>query len=64
MQNTINNCWIKADILSKDNDGEVDLDFDAAEKQVYYTHMNELGEIQELIDKLNIENPLTAKEYV
>ena len=63
-QNTIKNCWIKADILPKDNDNEVNLDFDVAEEQIYFTYMNELDEIQELIDKLNVENPLTAKEYV
>ena len=35
-----------------------------AEEQIYLTHMKELDEIQELIDKLDLENPFTAKEYV
>lgn len=39
------------------------MDFDV-EGEVYNAHTKELGEVQELIDKLNIENPFTAEEYV
>ena len=66
-QSTIKNCWLKADILPKDNESdnksEIDIDF-CAETQVLLTHMNELEEIQDLIDKLYLENPLTADEFI
>ncbi|CAB5202544.1 unnamed protein product [Rhizophagus irregularis] len=60
-QSTIENCWLKADILPKDNENEIDMDF-CAETQVLLTHTNELKEVH-LIDKLNLENPLTADEF-
>ncbi|GBC50603.1 tigger transposable element-derived protein 6-like [Rhizophagus irregularis DAOM 181602=DAOM 197198] len=62
-QSTIENCWLKADILPKDNESEIDMDF-CAETQVLLTHTNELKEVQDLIDKLNLENPLTADEFI
>lgn len=62
-QSTIKNCWLKADILPKDNECETDMDF-CAETQVLLTHMKELDEVQDLIDKLNFENPLTAGEFI
>jgi hypothetical protein len=62
-QTTIKNCWLKADILPKNNDDEIDMDFDV-ESEVYNAHEKELDEIQELIDKLDIENPFTAEEYI
>ena len=54
---------MKADILPKNEDDETDVDSEA-EQQIYLTHMKELDEIQELIDKLDLENPFTAEEYV
>lgn len=39
------------------------MDFDVV-REVYNAHTKELAEVQELIDKLNIENPFTAEEYV
>ena len=39
------------------------MDFDV-EGEVYNAHTKELAEVQELIDKLNIENPFTAEEYI
>ena len=62
-QTTIQNCWLKADILPKNDDDEIDIDFDV-EREVYNAHEKELDEIQELIDKLDIENPFTADEYI
>src|SRR5205809_2992923 len=66
-QNTNKNCCLKADILTKKNESynesEIDMDF-CAETQVLLTHMNELEEVQDLIDKLNLENPLTADEFI
>ena len=63
-QSTIKNCWLKADILPKDDDGdEIDTDFNA-ETQVLLMHTKELEEVQDLIDKLNLENPLNADEFV
>ena len=56
-----------ADILPKDNESdnesEIDMDF-CAETQVLLIHMNELEEVQDLIDKLYLENPLTADEFI
>ena len=34
------------------------------DKQVYYTHLQELDEIQELIDKVDIKDPFEADEFV
>lgn len=62
-QSMINNCWLKADILPNNEDNEIDMDIEV-ERQIYLTHMKELDEIQELIDKLDFENPFTAEEYV
>jgi|tagenome__1003787_1003787.scaffolds.fasta_scaffold20624770_2 hypothetical protein len=62
-QSTVKNCWLKADILPKDNEDEIDVDF-RAETQVLLTHIKELEEVQDLIDKLDLENPLTADEFV
>lgn len=69
-QNTIKNCWLKVDILPKnknnettDMDNETDMDIEA-ERQIRLTHIEELDEIQELIDKLDFENPFSADEYV
>lgn len=39
------------------------MDFDVV-REVYNAHTKELAEVQELIDKLNIENPFTAEEYI
>ncbi|CAB4417001.1 unnamed protein product [Rhizophagus irregularis] len=68
-QNTIKNCWLKADILPKNEDNETDMDNETdidikAERQIRLTHIEELDEIQELIDKLDFENPFSADEYV
>jgi hypothetical protein len=62
-QSTVKNCWLKADILPKDNEDEIDMDFHA-ETQVLLAQMKELEEIQDLIDKLDLENPLNADEFV
>ncbi|RIA80149.1 hypothetical protein C1645_745458 [Glomus cerebriforme] len=35
-----------------------------ADIQIYSTHIKKLGDIQELIDKLNFENPFGAEEFV
>ncbi|PKY19064.1 hypothetical protein RhiirB3_392399 [Rhizophagus irregularis] len=34
------------------------------QRKVYNAHTKELDEIQELIDKLNIENPFITEEYI
>ena len=68
-QATINNCWLKADILPKNKDdedgegGENDKT-DEADRQIYLAHVKELDEIQELIDRLDFDNPMTADEYI
>ncbi|EXX72154.1 hypothetical protein RirG_071970 [Rhizophagus irregularis DAOM 197198w] len=42
---------------------ETDMDIEA-ERQICLTHIEELDEIQELINKLDFENPFSADEYV
>ncbi|CAB5188838.1 unnamed protein product [Rhizophagus irregularis] len=76
---TIENCWLKADILPKDDDGDEVRDDDRehddhvhddhdsndhADTQIYLTHIKELEEIQMLIDKLDFEKPFTAEEFI
>ena len=53
---------MKADILPKNEDE--DDKTNEADREIYHTHIKELDEIQELIDKLDFDNPLTADEYV
>lgn len=66
---TIKNCWLKADILPKDDENEsgseIDINGDDdPDTRVYRTHIKELEEVQELIDVLDFENSFTADEYV
>ena len=69
-QTTIENCWLKADILPKDdeteNENEINIDDhdDHADTQIYLAHIKELEEVQELIDKLDLETPFDADEFV
>ena len=50
--------------MPKNEENEID-DIDIeAERQIYLAYVKELEEIQELIDKLNFENPFTADEYI
>ncbi|RGB34487.1 hypothetical protein C1646_668499, partial [Rhizophagus diaphanus] len=60
-QSTIENCWLKADILPKDDENEIDI---GANTQIYSTHMKELEKVQALIDELNFENQINAKEFI
>ncbi|CAB5196963.1 unnamed protein product [Rhizophagus irregularis] len=62
---TIENCWLKADILPKYNsENEIHINDYDPDAQVYHTHIKELGEVQELIDMLDFESPFTADEYI
>src|SRR5438046_2208198 len=69
-QTTIENCWLKADILPKDDETEdeneinIDDHDDRADTQIYLAHIKELEEVQELIDKLDLETPFDADEFV
>jgi hypothetical protein len=63
-QNTIENCWLKAGILPKDDENETNMDVDDADTHIYSTHIKELDEVQALIDKLNFEDPIDAEEFV
>ena len=49
--------------MPKDNEDEIDIDFHA-ERQLLLARMKELKEVQDLIDKLDLENPLTADEFI
>jgi hypothetical protein len=60
-QSTIENCWLKADILPKDNGNEIDMDADI---QIYSAHIKELEEVQALIDELGFENQINAEEFI
>jgi len=62
-QTTIKNCWLKADILPNHEEDEIDMNLDI-DREIYHAHTKELDEIQELIDKLDLENPFTAEEYI
>jgi len=67
MPTTIKNCWLKADILPKDNENEsgneIDInDHDDPDAQVYRMHIKELEEVQKLIDVLDFENSFIADE--
>jgi len=51
--------------LPKDDENEMDIDIDFdVEAQIDSIYMRELREVQELIDKLNPENPIDANEYI
>ncbi|RGB23258.1 hypothetical protein C1646_677244 [Rhizophagus diaphanus] len=63
MQSIIKNCWLKADILPKDDYDEIDVDL-GAETQILLMHMKKLEEVQDLINKLDLENPFTANKFV
>jgi len=63
-QETIENCWLKANILPKMDENEIDLDDYHADTRIYSMHTKELEEIQVLIDKLDFENPFSAEEFI
>ncbi|EXX72715.1 CENP-B homolog protein 2-like [Rhizophagus irregularis DAOM 181602=DAOM 197198] len=62
-QDTIENCWMKADILPKIDENEIIMN-NNTDAQIYSMHIKELEDIQVLIDKLNPENPFNAKEFI
>src|SRR5581483_5531646 len=62
-QETIENCWSKADILPKTDENEIYMD-DDVDIRIYSMHTRELEEIQILIDKLDFEDPFNAKEFI
>jgi len=61
---------LKADILPKDDETEDENEInindhdDRADTQIYLAHIKELEEVQKLIDKLNLENPFDADEFI
>ena len=71
---TIENCWMKADILPEYDDenrseNETNMEDredreDRAQLLIDLARIRELEEIQVLIDKLDIENPFTAEEFI
>jgi hypothetical protein len=65
---TIENCWVKADILPNDDDDEdhanTELQDHNANIRLEIQRLKELEEVQVLIDKLGFEDPLTADEFV
>ncbi|RIA80860.1 hypothetical protein C1645_837941 [Glomus cerebriforme] len=63
MLTTIKNCWLKANILPKDNENESknEIDINDPNIQVYLIHIKKL---EELIDVLDFENSFTANKYV
>ena len=56
---TIENCWMKANILPNDNDNYEDYNIELELK-----HFKELEKVQVLIDKLDFDDPLTADKFV
>ena len=63
MQETIQNCQLKADILPNDDDDN-DNDENSTNIQIELKRLRKLKEVQVLIDKLIFYDPLTAKEFV
>jgi hypothetical protein len=60
---TIQNCWLKTGILPKNDEDNIE-DNEDINIPLHFAHTREMEDIQELIDKLNIKNPLSAEEYV
>jgi len=59
---TIENCWVKADILLKDNhENEDDTGNDIL---LELKRLKEMEEVQVLIDKLDFDNLFSAEEFV
>src|SRR5918995_1338934 len=63
MQETIQNYWLKADILPNDDDDN-DNDENSTDIQIELKRLRELEEVQVLIDKLVFDDPLTVEEFV
>jgi len=67
---TIENCWTKADILPNyDDEDGINMNDredrgDRANIELELKRLKELEEVQVLIDKLDLESPLTAEELV
>lgn len=71
---TIKNCWTKANILPKydygsDDENEINTEGrenceDSADIRIELERLKELEEVQVLINKLDLENPFTAEEFV
>jgi hypothetical protein len=68
---TIKNCWIKAGIMPEHGEPGDDESVDHRENQENHAdiqleleRLRELEEVQVLIDKLNFDEPFTAKEFV
>ena len=67
---TIKNCWLKAGIMPEYGEPSDDESVDRedqenqADIQLELERLRELEEVQVLIDKLNFEEPFTAKEFV
>ncbi len=64
----IENCWVKTDILPKEdeNENEIDMDDnnDHTDIQIHITYIKELYKIQVLIDQLDFKNSYFANEFV
>ena len=68
---TIENCWMKADILPNYDEDENGINMNDREDRENHANielelkrLKELKEVQVLIDKLDFESPLTAEELV
>ena len=64
MNTTIENCWMKANILPNYDDDDVSDDENRTNIQLELKRIKELEEIQVLIDKLVFNDPFTAEEFV
>ena len=68
--NTIKNCWLKADIMPEYGEPSDDESVNcrdhenSADIQLELEHLREVEEVQVLIDKLDFEDPFTAEEFV
>ena len=64
MNITIENCWIKANILPNYDDDDVSDDENRTDIQLELKRIKELEEVQVLIDKLVFNEPFIVKEFI
>ncbi|CAG8552592.1 4843_t:CDS:2, partial [Diversispora eburnea] len=61
---TIKNCWQKTGILSEVDTDEFNLNYTVDEMDINEITVNNTNEVQVLIDRLNLEDPFSANEFI
>ena len=64
----IENCWVKTDILPKEDENKNEIDMNDsnnyADIQIHITHIKKLYEVQVLINQFNFKNPYSTNKFV